>query len=134
MRGIAKAIIVGTCGAEPEIRQTNSGKKVANFSIATNPKKPNGEEDTQWHRIVCFDKLADIVESIVHKGTRLYAEGRLNHRKYEKDGVERYSTEIVAYDLQVMTTKSEQDAMSGGQSSGNVATAKADDFDDDIPF
>ena len=107
MRGINKAIIVGTLGQDPETRQTSGGNSVANLSVATNEAwtdKQTGEkkESTEWHRIVLWGRVAEIAGQYLSKGSKVYLEGRIQTRKYEKDGVTHYSTEIVANDLQML--------------------------------
>ena len=87
-----KAILIGNVGKEPEIRKTQSGISVANFSLATS-KKIKGEDKTEWHRIVAWDKLAEIIENYVHKGDKLMIEGEIETRDYEKDGQKVYTTE-----------------------------------------
>jgi len=94
-----KAILVGNVGQDPEIRHNTAGEPIANISLATSEKWTNkdGEkqEKTEWHRIVIFGKLADVVQKYVKKGDKLYIEGKIQTRKWEKDGIARYSTEIV---------------------------------------
>lgn len=95
-----KATLIGNVGSDPEVKTMPSGDKVANLSLATSERwkdKSTGErkEKTEWHRVVVFGKLADVVESYVKKGSKLYIEGKIQTRKWEKDGVDRYSTEIV---------------------------------------
>lgn len=96
---INKHIIVGNVGKDPEIRTTQSGIKIASFSVATSRKfKKNGEttEETQWHRIVVFDKqLVEVAERMLQKGTRVYVEGAVVTRSWEKDGETKYATETV---------------------------------------
>lgn len=98
---VNKVILIGNCGKDPEIRTMQDGKKVANLSIATSDSwkdKATGEkkEKTEWHRIVIFGGLADIVEKYVKKGSKIYVSGSLQTRKWtDKDGVEKYSTEVV---------------------------------------
>ena len=87
-RSLNKAILIGNLGADPEIRSTNSGTRVATLSIATSRRWTNRssgqqEEKTEWHRVVCWDKLADIIERYVKKGDRVYIEGQIEYRKYE---------------------------------------------------
>lgn len=96
--------LIGNLGQDPEIKQLESGKKLAKFSIATTEsyKNKNGEivNDTQWHSIVAWDNLAQIAERYLHKGKQVALAGKLTHRNYEdKDGIKRYVTEIVANDL-----------------------------------
>jgi single-strand DNA-binding protein len=97
---INKVILVGICGKDPEIRQTKDGKEIASFSLATNEKwkeKSTGEqkEKTEWHNISVFGGIVGIVKNYVKKGSKLYIEGKLQTDKYEKDGVEKYTTKIV---------------------------------------
>lgn len=104
-RSLNKAVLIGNLGSDPEIRTTGSGTKVAQFSLATSRswKSASGEqqEKTEWHRIVCWDKLADIVERYLRKGSQVYIEGEIEYRSYEaKDGSgTRYVTEIRARDM-----------------------------------
>lgn len=98
-RGVNKVILVGTCGQDPEMRYTPNGKAVINLSLATSEQwtdKQTGQkvERTEWHRVVLFDKLAEIAGQYVRKGTQVYIEGKLQTREWEKDGVKRYATEI----------------------------------------
>lgn len=116
---INKAIILGNCGNDPEVRQNQNGEDIANFSIATSESwkdKTTGEkkEKTEWHKIVAFGALAGIVKNYVKKGTKLYVEGQLQTRKWtDKDGIERYSTEIVLKgfnsNLQLLDSKDKSD-------------------------
>jgi single-strand DNA-binding protein len=107
-RSLNKAILIGNLGSDPEIRMTGSGTKVAQFSLATSRswKSQSGEqqEKTEWHRIVCWDKLADIVERYLRKGQQVYIEGEIEYRQYEaKDGSgTRYATEIRARDMMML--------------------------------
>lgn len=98
-RGVNKVILVGKLGQDPEIRYMNNGGAVANLSVATSESwrdKSTGEnkEVTEWHRVVIFGKLAEIAGEYLRKGSQVYLEGQLKTRKWEKDGVERYTTEI----------------------------------------
>lgn len=107
-RSLNKAILIGNLGSDPEIRMTGSGTKVAQFSLATSRswKSQSGEqqEKTEWHRVVCWDKLADIVERYLRKGQQVYIEGEIEYRQYEaKDGSgTRYATEIRARDMMML--------------------------------
>ena len=108
-RGINKVILVGNVGNDPECREGSSGA-IANLSIATSETwkdKNTGEqqERTEWHRIVFFNRLAEVVRDYVKKGTKIYLEGRLQTRSYEQDGVQKYSTEIVANEMQMLDSK-----------------------------
>jgi single-strand DNA-binding protein len=126
-----KAILIGNVGKEPEIRKTQSGISVANFSLATS-KKIKGEDKTEWHRIVAWDKLAEIVEKYVHKGDKLMIEGEIETRDYEKDGQKVYTTEIRAWNMEMLGGKPE-----GNQSTGSnqkVDISNLDDIDSGLPF
>lgn len=100
-RGINKAILIGYLGAEPEVRTLPSGDSVANLRLATNDSwkdRETGEikERTEWHSVVLFGKLADVAKTYLHKGSRIYVEGKLRTRKWQaQDGQDRYSTEVV---------------------------------------
>jgi len=152
-RGVNKVILVGNVGNEPEVRYMPNGNAVANLSIATSDSwkdKNTGDqqERTEWHRVVFFNKLAEVVEKYVKKGSKLYIEGRLQTRSYEQDGVKRYTTEIVGSEMQMLDSRSNSEsgaAPSGGSPRrgdaghppGNEAPASAqhfDNFDDDIPY
>ncbi|MGH1438570.1 MAG: single-stranded DNA-binding protein [Cellvibrionaceae bacterium] len=107
-RGINKAILVGTLGQDPEVRYLPSGGAVTNISIATNESwkdKQTGQqqERTEWHRIVFFNRLAEIAGEYLKKGSQVYIEGKLQTRKWQaQDGTDRYSTEIVANEMQML--------------------------------
>src|SRR5210317_71015 len=148
-RGVNKAIIVGTLGQDPEIRYTANGGAVANISVATNESwrdKATGEaqERTEWHRIVMFGKLAEIAQQYLKKGSQAYFEGRIQTRKWQdQQGNDRYSTEIVANEMQMLGSKAgagggapmESSNQSQPQSRPAAAeTAPMDDGFDDIPF
>ena len=122
MAGVNKAIIVGRLGRDPEIRYSQQGTAVVNFSIATSEEwydKASGEkkERTQWHRIVVFGKIAESCGKYLAKGRQVYVEGRLQTSSYEKDGQTHYSTDIVANTVQFLGGKQDGGAMnsSGGQ-------------------
>jgi single-strand DNA-binding protein len=153
-RGVNKAIIVGTLGQDPEIRYTANGGAVANISVATNESwrdKATGEaqERTEWHRIVMFGKLAEIVQQYLKKGSQAYFEGRIQTRKWQdNEGKDRYSTEIVANEMQMLGGRaggdggapmgsgkqSQSQPQSQPQSKPSPETAPMDDGFDDIPF
>lgn len=146
-RGVNKAIILGSLGQDPDIRYTAGGAAVANISIATNEQwkdKESGEmqERTEWHRVVFFGRLAEIVGEYLRKGSQVYVEGRIQTRKWQdKEGNDRYTTEIVANEMQMLGSKSggttaSFDQSPQQQSSLAVSSEKnsSDDFDDDIPF
>ncbi len=104
---VNKAIIVGRLGADPEVRYAPSGAPVANFSVATNrvwkDRDGNTQESTEWHRIVAWNRLAEVVKEYVKKGHRIYVEGRIQYREWEdQNGQRRFTTEIVASDIQML--------------------------------
>jgi single-strand DNA-binding protein len=163
MASVNKVILVGNCGRDPEIRYLPSGQAVANISIATTSRRKDrnsGEtiEETQWHRVTFFERLAEIVGEYVKKGTPIYVEGRLTYRKFtDKDGIEKSATDIIASEMQLLGSRQ---GMGGGDEGGGgggysrpaaaprqapaarpapaPAAAKPasgfDDMDDDIPF
>ncbi len=140
---INKATIVGHVGRDPEIRHMASGDAVANVSLATTErwKDKNGErqEKTEWHRLVFFGKLADIVEKYVHKGSLIYVEGKLTTRKWEKDGVDRYTTEINCNEMKLLNKVEggrDEEREEPRRESRPAAKRNDDfeDFDDSIPF
>ena len=148
-RGVNKAIIVGTLGQDPEMRYTANGGAVANISVTTNETwkdKSTGEaqERTEWHRIVMFGKLAEIAQQYLKKGSQAYFEGRIQTRKWQDNsGNDRYSTEIVANEMQMLGGRAGAGGgapmESGGQSQSQskpapAETAPMDDGFDDIPF
>lgn len=110
MNGINKAIIVGTLGADPESRYTPNGTAIASFRVATNEEwkdKQTGEKKSraEWHRIEAFGKMAEIIGEYLKKGSQVYIEGKLRTDEYEKDGVKRYSTKIIANEMQMLGGK-----------------------------
>ncbi len=117
MASVNKVILVGNLGRDPEVRFMPNGEAVANFSIATteNWKDKSGvkQEKTEWHNIVMYRRLAEIAGEYLKKGRPVYIEGRLQTRKWEKDGVTRYTTEIIGDQMQMLGSKSD----SGGDSS-----------------
>ena len=153
MASVNKVIIVGNLGRDPEVRYMPSGDAVANIAVATSSKYKNkaGEmvEETEWHRISFFGRQAEIVGEYLKKGRSVYIEGRLKTRKYtDKDGVEKYATDIVASEMQMLGSREGGSDEGGGDSRRQApaaaprpaATPKApgasgfDDMDDDIPF
>jgi single-strand DNA-binding protein len=148
-RGINKVILIGNLGADPEVRYSASGAAVANLRIATSESwrdKESGErqERTEWHRVVCFSKLGEIAGEYLRKGSKVYIEGRLQTRKWQdQGGQDRYTTEIVASDMQMLDSKGGGGpAAFGDEPPGAPAPRQtpapgagpAQDFDDDIPF
>ena len=167
-RGINKVILVGNLGRDPETRYMPSGGAVTNVSIATSKgwkDRDSGEqkERTEWHRIVFFNKLAEIAGEYLKRGSKVYIEGELRTRDWEKDGQKHYTTEVVASEMQMLDSRGEMGG--GGSSSGGSGGSQgggggsfsggsggsrggggsspagddfgpppSDDFDDDIPF
>src|ERR1043165_2171548 len=121
MASVNKVIIVGNLGRDPEVRYTPNGSAVCNVSVATTRTWKNKEsgdkaEETEWHRVVFFDRLAEIAGEYLKKGRSVYVEGRLKTRKWtDKDGVEKYTTEIIANDMQMLGSR---EGMGGGEESG----------------
>lgn len=162
MASVNKVILVGNCGRDPEIRYLPSGQAVANVSVATSSRrkdKTSGEtvEDTQWHRVTFYDRLAEIAGEYVKKGRPIYVEGRLKYGKYTgQDGVERNTVDIIATELQLLGGRegmggpSEDEGASAPRRAAPASRAPAapaasrpapskpssgfDDMDDDIPF
>lgn len=108
MASVNKVILMGNCGRDPELRYMANGKAVANVSIATTSRRKDREsgetvEDTQWHRVTFYERLAEIADEYVKKGKPIYVEGRLKYGKYtDKDGVEKNTCDIVATELQLL--------------------------------
>ena len=161
MASVNKVILVGHLGRDPETRYMPDGGAVTNFSIATTDswkdKAGEKQEKTEWHRISTFQRLAEIAGEYLKKGSQVYIEGRLQTRKWtDKDGVEKYTTEIIADKMQMLGSRQGMGGDAGGGSSGGGdyarssssgagsgaskpaaakgGAAKFDDFEDDIPF
>lgn len=141
-RGINKVILIGNLGQDPETRYMPSGGAVTNVTLATSETwkdKQTGQpqERTEWHRVVFFNRLAEIAGEYLRKGSKVYIEGSLRTRKWQDKttGADRYSTEIVANNMQMLDSRED-----GGEPLPNQAPAQQqpaqgfDDFDDDIPF
>ena len=158
-RGINKVILVGNLGNDPEIRYANNGAAIANISVATSESwkdKNTGEQvdKTEWHRVVFFNKLAEITGEYLRKGSKVYVEGKLQTRKWQdQSGQDRYTTEIVGNEMQMLDSRGDNAGQSGGgyqrpqqtpqQNAPQQSAAQqnalqqpqpANDFDDDIPF
>jgi single-strand DNA-binding protein len=159
MASVNKVILIGNCGRDPEMRYLPSGQAVANISIATSTRrkdKTSGEmvEDTQWHRVTFYDRLAEIAGEYVKKGRPVYVEGRLKYGKYTgQDGIEKNTVDIIATELQLLGGR-EGGGGGGGDDDGAPRRAPASapraapaaapraparqadpaDLDDDIPF
>lgn len=164
MASVNKVILVGNCGRDPEIRYLPSGQAVANVSVATSSRrkdKNTGEsiEDTQWHRVTFYDRLAEIAGEYVKKGRPIYVEGRLKYGKYtDQSGVEKNTVDIVATELQLLGGREGMGGPSDGGDEGGAPPPRRmapparpaapaprqapaprpasgfDDMDDDIPF
>lgn len=148
-RGINKAILIGNLGADPEVRYLPNGSAVTNVTLATSEvwkDKQTGEQHdrTEWHRIVFFNRLAEIAGEYLRKGSKVYVEGRLQTRKWQdKNGQEKYTTEIIANEMQMLDGRGNNanPETQGHTSSNEHATTKppmaeptTENFDDDIPF
>lgn len=142
MAGINKVILIGNLGRDPEVRYTPDGTAVANFTIATSERwkdKNTGEmqERTEWHRIVAWRKLGEICGEYLSKGKQVYIEGRLQTRSWEKDGVTKYTTEIIASDMKMLGTKADADTYrppEPSQTPESSGPPLPDKQNDDIPF
>ena len=150
-RGINKVILVGNLGNDPDIRYTAGGAAVANISLATTDSwkdKETGEQQdrTEWHKVVFFGRLAEIVGEYLRKGSQVYVEGRLQTRKWQdKSGNDRYTTEIVANEMQMLGGRGggipandqaprSDDRADTGAGAGAAPSADNEFVDDDIPF
>jgi single-strand DNA-binding protein len=129
MSSVNKVILVGRLGRDPEMR---SG--VCKLSVATDYKPRDGEPKTEWHRVTCFGKTAELAEKYLAKGRQVYIEGRLQTSSYEKDGEKRYSTEIVVHDLKFLGSKSDGAGSSGPAPYDDSAPYSPAAGDDDVPF
>ena len=149
MAGVNKVIILGRLGADPELRSSPSGVTTCNLSIATSinwTDKNSGDkkEKTEWHRVVFFGRPAEVIDQYMKKGQQLYVEGRLETSKYEKDGIERFSTKIIGESFNFISGGSTQmddstqsefnQTPSQNENMSSESNSKKDDFDDDIPF
>ncbi|MBA1194486.1 single-stranded DNA-binding protein [Pseudomonas entomophila] len=161
MRGVNKVILVGTCGQDPDVRYLPNGNAVTSLSLATSEQwtdKQSGQkvERTEWHRVSLFGRLAEIAGEYLRKGSQVYVEGKLQTREWEKDGIKRYTTEIIV-DMQgrMQLLGGRQDDQGSGQQQGRQQQARqqqrpqqhqrqqhqqgmdgpdSPNFDDDIPF
>jgi len=135
-KGVNKVILIGNVGSI-DVRATQTGDSIVNISLATSEawtdKSGQKKESTEWHKITFFGKLAEIVSTWVKKGSKLYVSGSLRTRKWQdKDGSDRYSTEIVAREMQMLDGKPSQ--AQAPQAQAQQMPANLEDFDDDIPF
>ncbi|HEX9699278.1 MAG TPA: single-stranded DNA-binding protein [Acidobacteriota bacterium] len=146
-RGVNKVILIGNLGKDPELRYTQNGTAVANFTLATTDswtKDGETQERTEWHTIVAWAKLAEICGQYLTKGRQVYIEGRIQTRKWEdRDGNTRYTTEIVAQNMQMLGSRGDGGGGGGGGAGGggdydsgpaDPSPSDAGVTDDDIPF
>lgn len=148
-KGVNKVIIIGSLGKEPDTKTFAGGGSVCNISVATSERwkdKATGQmqEETEWHRVVMFNKLAEIADRYLVKGSKVYIEGKLKTRKWtDSAGVDRYSTEIVASEMQMLGGESSkgvsanepsQNSRGAGVSNNTSQQDAPPDFEDDIPF
>ena len=146
-RGVNKVILIGNLGQDPEVKYMPNGNAVANITVATSESwkdKNTGEQvnKTEWHRVVFFRRLAEIVGEYLHKGSKIYIEGKLQTRKWQdKNGKDNWTTEIIANEMQMLDSRGQGEAPSqqrpAQQQSAPAQAAPApvnNDFDDDIPF
>jgi len=144
-RGVNKVILIGHLGKDPEIRNTNAGGVVATLSLATTSPIKNADgqwdEQTEWHRVVFFERTAEVVQQYLRKGSQIYVEGRLRTRKWQdKQGNDRYTTEIVGREMQMLGGRG--DNSGGGYEQPSQPTSRGrsnlpampNDFDDEIPI
>ena len=149
-----KVILIGNLGADPEMKKTNDGRPIANLSVATSESwrdKNSGErkEKTEWHKIVCFNEgLCGVIEQYLRKGSKVYIEGKLKTRKWQdKDGKDRYSTEVVMemFDAKMLMLDGKNDrggssdsggddAQGSGRPNARRSVSRNDDLNDDVPF
>lgn len=134
---INKAIIIGNLGSDPEVRYTQSGTAVANFNVATTEKWKGKDgqmqEQTEWHRVVAFDRLAEICGEYLSKGSKVYIEGRIQTRSWnDKDGNKRYTTEIVAKEMKMLSPKG--GGAAGGSQYADEPPPPEPRMGDDVPF
>jgi len=139
MKSINKVMLIGHTGRQPEVRYTQSGAPVANFSLATSERytSKTGErvDQTEWHKIVAWGKLAEICQEYVQKGTYLYVEGKLQTRSYDdRDGVKRYVTEIRAMEIGLLERKPGLESAGGEPPIDSLPPETGGGGDDEVPF
>jgi len=136
---VNKAMLIGRLGKDPEVRYTPDGTMVTNFNLATDEqwKDKDGEkvQKTEWHRIVTFGKLAEICGNYLVKGKLIFVEGRIQTRSWEdKDGVKRFTTEIIASNMQMLDSKAQSKADDSSSEASSVSSNNAGTPTDDVPF
>tara|TARA_B100000427_G_scaffold245297_1_gene208342 strand:+ start:812 stop:1234 length:423 start_codon:yes stop_codon:yes gene_type:complete len=140
MSSVNKALIIGNLGQDPEIKYTQSGSPVANLSVATSERwkdKNTGEqkEQTEWHRVVVFGRLAEIAEQYLKKGSKIFIEGKIQTRDWEDaDGNKKYTTEVVAREMTMLDSKASMSSDASSSDSPSKEASKDDSFEEDIPF
>ena len=147
MSGVNKVILIGRLGKDPEVRNLDSGVSVANFTMATSEvfrDRTTGErrENTEWHNIVLWRGLAEVAQKYLHKGDMVYIEGKLRTRSWEKDGITKYMTEVIADNMTMLTPKSASSGSSGSDYTQSPTAGKSaetqdtpvDTSTDDLPF
>ena len=140
-RGVNKVILIGNCGQDPETRFSSEGAGITSVSVATSETwkdKQTGEpqERTEWHRVTFFNKLSEIAAQYLKKGSKVYIEGQLRTRKWQgSDGVERWSTDVVAKEMQMLDSKPKDGSAAPQPAQAPPASSPPpDSFDDDIPW
>jgi len=135
---VNKVILIGNLGADPEVRYTQNGTAVANFRMATTEswkKEGEKEELTEWHRVVAFGRLGEICGEYLSKGSKVYIEGRIQTRKWEdRDGNPRYTTEIVAREMKMLSPRGAEEGQSGRYNEEEPPLQDAPPMEDDVPF
>lgn len=134
-----KATIIGNLGADPGVRYTPSGKQTSTFSVATTEKWKDKDgqvqESTEWHRVVTWSRLAEICAKYLTKGSRVYIEGRIQTRKWtDSNGVDRYTTEIIAREMKMLSSNNGGGSTSGGNDNPHEEPPAPDMSGDDVPF
>ena len=137
-RGINKVILVGNLGNDPETKYSQGGMAITRISLATTSvrkdKDGNQQEETQWHRVVFFGKLAEIASEYLRKGSQCYVEGSIKYDKYEKDGVEKYTTDIIGDQMQMLGGREGGERQQQSRPQRQAQQKPADDSaDDDLP-
>lgn len=127
MASVNKVTLVGHLGGDPEVKSTSTGKSVANFSLATTEGSGDTKK-TQWHKIILWEKLADLAGKWLSKGDLVYIDGKVTYRSYEQEGITKYITEIVAFSIQFLKLKKSTNTQN------NEGAAFAGGNDDDMPF
>lgn len=139
MSGVNKVFLLGNVGKDPEVRFTNSGKAVCNFSVATSEtwvdeKTKEKKEKTEWHRVTAFAKLGELCGQYLKKGAKCFVEGSIKYSEYEKDGVKKHSTDIIAASVQFLSAPSGKVQNYGDMGVSTKPTESTEPVDADVPF